>query len=322
MHANGSQPVTPQDAIQSLPSGRYAVAVSGGADSVCLLHLLDSRRKSSADVSLRVVHLDHQLRGPESDADARFVRELSDTLGLPCDIALRSDIDRQLNPKVSNPSARYRAARMAFFLNVIATHSLDGVVLGHHATDQAETVLQRLLRGSGPPGLAGMAPIATVNRDGRALNLFRPLLNIWPAQLRQYLQSNGLAWREDASNQSNSYQRNRLRRWLTSQPALLIDLIETGLACSKLRRWVTTYAPKLSDRFSVTAVQRCADALVQQAVRRWLREQQVPIDAITPGVVERLLTMTRDAATPARQAFPGNVMVRRRGGVIWAETSA
>ena len=141
------------DAVASVPPGRWAVGVSGGADSVALLSLLRGR----PDLSLHVVHLDHETRGQASTADALFVAELSAKWGLACTVARWRDVEAEVAPDVKNPSARFRAGRRVLFRRVAAAHDLQGVVLAHHADDQAETVLLRLIERSGPMGLGGMA---------------------------------------------------------------------------------------------------------------------------------------------------------------------
>src|SRR5688500_1479814 len=155
-------------AIATVPPGRWAVGVSGGPDSVALLDLLRTRD----DLALHVVHLDHQLRGDASAADAHFVADLAHRWNLPCTIARRDEIEPALADLPANPSARYRRLRLALFANVARAHGLSGVILAHHADDQAETVLQRLLRPSGPMGLAGMSATAHVG----SLRIVRPLL--------------------------------------------------------------------------------------------------------------------------------------------------
>src|SRR5256885_736682 len=157
-------------AIATVPPGKWAVGVSGGADSVALLSLLRSR----ADLSLRVVHLDHQTRDGASEADAIFVATLAGEWNLPCDVEQLDHVMPSLARPPKNRSARFRAARLAMFRQVVLEHQLDGVILAHHADDQAETILLRLLRGSGYSGLAGMSARTSI---GGMITL-RPLLNV------------------------------------------------------------------------------------------------------------------------------------------------
>jgi tRNA(Ile)-lysidine synthase len=181
---------------------RIGVAVSGGADSVCLLHIL---RELGAPC-LTVLHLDHQLRADESRADAAFVRDLAGSLGLPL-IAREASL-----PQAGNVEQNARRARLAFYREAIASGAVDRVATGHTRSDQAETVLFRLLRGSGTTGLAAIRP---VTRDG----LVRPLLEVERAEIEACLRERGIPWREDSTNSSSRFARNRIRHGLLPQLA-------------------------------------------------------------------------------------------------------
>lgn len=175
------------------PGARIGVAVSGGADSVCLLHVL--RRLSSAP--LTVLHVDHQLRGEESRADAEFVAAMANEFGLPL-------ISRRVELRDGNLEQEGRRARLDFFREVIRSRGADRVATGHTQSDQAETVLFRLLRGSGEAGLAGIRPVTS---DG----LVRPLIEIARPEIERFLRNRGIAWREDSTNASPRFARNRIR---------------------------------------------------------------------------------------------------------------
>ncbi len=184
-------------AIQSISPGAWAVGVSGGADSVALLRLLHER----PDLRLHVAHLDHETRGNQSAGDAQFVASLAAHLGLPCTVAPLREFESGEVIGTANRSARFRAARLALFRRVVECAKLDGVILAHHADDQAETVFHRLCRGGGPEGLAAMR---TESRIG-GLRVVRPLLGVRRLELRRYLESISQDWREDASNSSDQY---------------------------------------------------------------------------------------------------------------------
>lgn len=291
--------------------GRWAVGVSGGADSVALLRLLGRR----GDLFLHVVHLDHQTRGPESDGDARFVQTLAAQLNLPCTIGRRDEVEARLTDLPANPSSRYRTARIALFRDVVNAHCLQGVVLAHHSDDRAETILLRLLRGSGP---AGLAPIEASTRVGGLLML-RPLLDVPRVQLRAVLGGCGQTWREDDSNASDHYLRNRVRRWLADQPALVEHLLALGDACAALRGFAQAHAPRLNERFCTADLAGLPSILADASARRWLADRGVPRDQIGPGAIRRLLTMATDAGSAAKVNFPGRIVIRRRGGEIFVD---
>jgi tRNA(Ile)-lysidine synthetase-like protein len=288
------------------------VGVSGGADSVALLSLLRLR----ADLTLHVVHLDHQTRAGASTTDAQFVEQLAAEWQLPCTIARRDQIEPALRDPPANTSALYRAVRLALFRRVVKEHSLLGIVLAHHSDDQAETIFQRLLRGSGYAGLAGMSRCTQMNE----LTILRPMLHATRSAMRTYLQQQGIPWREDASNDSDQYLRNRLRRVLAENPELSRCFIQLGQSCAILKQWVHQAAPTLSAQFHLQDLARLAGILADESARRWLIDcARVPPQEITPALLSRLRTMASDAASPARQDFPARTTLRRRRGMISAE---
>lgn len=173
---------------------RIGVAVSGGADSVCLLHVL-VELAPRWELRLHVLHLDHGLRGEESRQDADFVEQMAARQGLPC-ITERVD----LTDAAGNLEQAARRARYDFFLRC----GMDRVALGHTRSDQAETVLFRFLRGAGTAGLAGIRPVTS---DG----FVRPLLGVNRADVERYLRERRIAWREDSTNRSPAFSRNRIR---------------------------------------------------------------------------------------------------------------
>ena len=178
--------------IQTHGYRSIGVAVSGGADSVFLLHALHE-----LGVAAAVLHVNHALRGAESDADEAFVRSLADTLGLPVHV---------LNSPVApgNVEQEARRARYDFFARQIAKRTWEAVATGHTLDDQAETVLYRFLRGAGTAGLSGIRPAT-------GAGIIRPILELRRDDIRRWLTERAIAWREDASNQSLAIQRNRIR---------------------------------------------------------------------------------------------------------------
>lgn len=301
------------DELARLPDGAYALGLSGGADSTALLlAVLDAR----PDLRVHVVHLDHQLRGRDSQQDAEFVRALAHRFKLGCTMALRSDVEASMSALPSNPSARYRAARLALYRQVVQRERLAGVVLGHHADDQAETVLLRLLRGSGTGGLGGMAEHTLVN----GLNIFRPLLNCRKADLVEFLVSRNEPWREDASNASCDYARNRVRQVLARHPALCDDLLALAKACRQVQSWLAQATPQLPCPFSADALQKLPSIMGRHCALEWLVGRGMPPGRSSAKAADRLRTMACDTATPARQDFPGSLTVIRRQGKIFTDS--
>ena len=182
---------------QTLPPGvRIGVAVSGGADSVCLFVLL----REFSDVS--ILHVNHQLRGDESDTDEFFVRALAARFNVPVHVK-RVDLEHH----EGNLEENARDARYAFFRELIDTKAVDAVVTGHTQADQAETVLFRLMRGAHLAGLSGIHPFVPGP-------IIRPLLGTSRQEVEQFLNDAGEPWRTDSSNQSLAFDRNRIRHQL------------------------------------------------------------------------------------------------------------
>ncbi|HIJ87975.1 MAG TPA: tRNA lysidine(34) synthetase TilS [Desulfuromonadales bacterium] len=186
------------------PGDTLVVALSGGTDSTALLDILS--RLHGYHLRLIAVHLNHCLRGVESDADEEFCRILAARHAIAFE-ARRINIKKVAEDYRLNLEDAGRRARIEFFDEIRIKYDAAAVALAHHADDQAETVLMRLLRGSGMTGLSGMA-----YRNTRGY--VRPLLEISRAEIEQYLRRRGLEWREDASNGDTVYLRNRIRHQL------------------------------------------------------------------------------------------------------------
>ncbi len=288
------------------------MGVSGGSDSVALLRLL----QQSEALRLHVVHLDHETRAENSTGDARFVADLAARLDLACTVKRRSEIEPGLSGLPANTSARYRALRLGLFREVVKNEGLRGVILAHQADDQVETLLLRLLRGStAESALTGMRPFATVG----GLQIARPLLDHRRDTLGEYLRSIGQAWRDDASNSSELYQRNRLRKWLANRPGVFEATLALAGAMRRLAEWQRSAAPVLPEAFARSLLTGMPIVLTEPAARRWLADRGVPADRLTSQIAQRLLRLSADAAQPAQQHFPGKITVRRRGGMIFTE---
>ena len=184
------------------PGDRVLVAVSGGPDSVALLHLL-LRLAPELSLDLGVAHFDHGLRGEDSRGDAGFVADLARRLGLPCHLGRGEVKAAARRDKVSIQMAA-RKLRLQFFQETCRGHGYARLALGHTADDQVELFWLRLLRGAGLEGLKGMWPATP---EG----LVRPLLAVGKAVLLAWLEQEGLPYRVDASNLSRAYLRNRVR---------------------------------------------------------------------------------------------------------------
>ena len=296
---------------------RLVVGVSGGRDSVLLLHLL--LRAGWRD--LVIAHFNHGLRRRESGQDARFVRALGQRLGLPVEVG-RSDVARLARTQRQSLETAAREARHAFFREVASRHGTRQVVLAHHADDQAETILANLCRGAGLNGLAGMRAVQPLGQ----LTLRRPMLGMARVDIDRLITTLDLRFREDASNAATEHRRNRLRHEVLplldaiyarhvaplivragEQARLAAEHLDE-LACAALAD------PACVDdarRLRLDAVWPTLSPAVQSLVlRRWLREiWRLP--AIGHTEIERALSLLEPCG-PARINLPGNWQLRRK----------
>jgi tRNA(Ile)-lysidine synthase len=196
-----------------MPQGeKVVVAVSGGADSVCMLHLLITLREKLS-LSLHVAHLDHQLRGEESEADAAYVAELARKWELPVTVEQRDVSAYQARHRLS-PEEAAREVRYRFLAEVTAAVGAEWVAVGHTLDDHIETVLMHLIRGSGTRGLRGLLPCSQFHSTGSQVAIVRPLLSLSREETAAYCRYFDLRPRLDTSNLSLSPLRNRIRQQL------------------------------------------------------------------------------------------------------------
>jgi len=193
---------------------RLAVAVSGGADSVALLWLLLELR-AELGIVLSVAHVNHKLRGEESDEDERLVAKLAGQHGLELHICA-APVDGSHNSEIgSGVEAAGRELRYGFFRQLAREGRVTKIATAHTLDDQAETVLLRIFRGTGIRGLSGIHPRIVFEEQGRAFGeLVRPLLGFRRAALQEFLRERGQSWREDSSNRDIAFLRNRVRHRL------------------------------------------------------------------------------------------------------------
>ncbi len=183
--------------------------VSGGADSVALSHFLCGLNRQGWKLRIHVAHLNHRLRGSESDGDAEFVRRIAGRLGLECTVASADVRRRAADDGVSIEQAA-RRCRFEFFERTASQLGAKVIALAHHADDNAETILHRIVRGTGLRGLGGIPPTRPI-RPGCGIWLLRPMLGFRRSEIEDYLRVCGAVFRHDSSNDADSYTRNRIR---------------------------------------------------------------------------------------------------------------
>jgi tRNA(Ile)-lysidine synthase len=281
---------------------RLGLAISGGADSVALLHVfLPMCRSRGIDVT--VLHADHGLRA-ESARDAAFVRSLASENGLPF---LTDHLHLSARePDGASVEMAARSARHAFFASCCRAAGLDAVATGHQADDVAETLLLRLTRGAGCAGLSALrprtpAPPERIRAAGRPYAMLRPLLPFSGRALREWLTRNNLPWCEDASNQSCDIPRNRMRHLVLPQveaawgaplrPSLCrsADILrEEDALLDQLASRRLKAAQDVTGALDLHRLRRAPEALRRRALRLWLFEHGLP-DACGYDTVCRLL---------------------------------
>ena len=302
------------------PSRRYLIGVSGGRDSAALLHaLLDLGYKN-----LIVCHLDHQLRGRSSAADARFVEKLAAKYDV--DLALASTNVRALaaKRKMSIESAA-REARYKFFAQVAKRRRCRTIFLGHHADDLVETFLINLFRGAGNAGLAGMRDVSTRRVDDVDLTVVRPLVGIWRRDIDKYVRQHRLKFREDASNKNLTPLRNRIRHRIIPY---LEKTFGRNIRQSVWRAATISAAeedffelllpPKLM-KFSALAVNQVRAlplAIQRRSLHDWLRASNIP--NLSFDLIERVRALL-DSNRAAKTNLPQDRHVRRRAKKLFIE---
>ena len=294
---------------------RGIVAVSGGADSVALLSALRGTG------NLVVALLNHRLRGEESDADEGFVRELAERWKLPCRV-LR--IDMAAEAAGDNLEAFARTARYRWFGELALELGAGWIATGHHADDQAETVLHRLIRGTGLQGLRGIAPI---RRDG-TVPVLRPMLSVPRSELLAHLAESGQPYRTDSSNVDPRFTRNRIRRELlpllrTFNAEVVAALGRTAaqaeefFAEQKIEGERLLNGVELPTGAGIVLDANRLGSLSEPAIRLvfrtlWARERWSVL-AMTYAHWNRLAKIALGA--PGAD-FPGGIHVRRKGGGV------
>ena len=211
------------DCLAAGPGGRLGVAVSGGSDSVALLHLM-AGHAPLRDAGLYCVTVDHGLR-PESAAEAQFVGELCRGLDVPHETLCWQGWDGR-----GNTQDAARRARYSLMADWAHTHGIAAVALGHTRDDQAETVLMRLARGAGVDGLSAMA----IHREAHGISWLRPMLGIGREELREGLRRDGIPWKDDPGNENTDYDRIRARKALRDLEPLGIDASRLAMVAAHM----------------------------------------------------------------------------------------
>lgn len=299
---------------------KILVAVSGGADSVSLLYALHAVAPK-LDVNLTVVHLDHQLRGVESRADAKFVKELATHLGVSF-LAGRANVRQRAERKGLSLEMAAREARYEFFLRMAKKTGARTVATAHTADDQAETVLLKLARGAGRSGLSGIASDIVLN----GLRVVRPMLNITRDEIITFLNENQFSWREDVSNSDLSFLRNRVRHEIIPMlesrlnPAIKDTLLRTAEIFKEEDKWIENQAEDILGKcvtYAAGSISLNRELLISQplamrrrVLRRWLVLSGISSDLVSFDTVIRVDQALRRKGTGRKIEIGGGWIVQ------------
>jgi len=300
------------------PGERVGVAVSGGADSVLLLHFME---QLSHEMGLRVVvvHFNHQLRGPESAADEQFVRERAKSLGMDF-IRGEAAVARVARERRANLEATARELRYRFFFSLVNQGKVNKVVTAHTANDQAETVLLRLLRGSGAKGLGGIYPML----DGKVA---RPFLKLARAEINSEVSRRQLDIRVDASNRDTRFLRNKVRAELLPllerdyNPAivsLLSDLADRARddeAYLERQAWERAHAWRIregrSEKIPVSAFAGFPTSIRRRVLRQMIAAASGHLRGVTYSHVEELRRFAAEGQSGRSLVLPQGLVARK-----------
>ena len=303
------------------PGDRVLVAVSGGPDSVALLGVLH-RLAPRLRITLHAAHFNHRWRGAESDRDQACAAAVAAQLGVGCTIGTGT------GPARTNAEARAREQRYAFLAAVAKEHECTKIATGHTRDDQAETVLMRLLRGTGVDGLAGIRPV----RDG---HIVRPLIESTLAQVLAFLQAAGLAYCDDSSNADRRFLRSRVRHEVLPLlqainpeasrhlAALAEVLAEEGGELESRAAPMLRDAEDASGGLTIAALRAAPPALMHRIIRAWLRRQRGDLAHLGAAHVRAIADLVRGRRPNAQVRLPsGHVVMREYDTLRFRATTA
>ena len=311
----------PHIAAHFRASRRYLVGVSGGRDSIALLHRLTNlgyRR-------LILCHLDHRLRGRAGKADAQFVKRLAAKMKLECEIA-KTDVAGLARKSKQSIETAGRTARYGFFARIARRRRCRTIFLAHHADDLVETFLLNLFRGAGPTGFGSMRQIATRKVDGVELEVVRPLLGVWRTEIDAYLRTHRLKFRDDATNETLGPVRNRMRGriipYIEKQLGRNVRkaIWRAAIIAADETEWLAELAGSLQpegNELAVKALRAQPRALQRRLIQQWLQSRGVvDLDFET---IERVRGLLDPASLIAKTNLPRDLHARRRAGKIFIE---
>jgi tRNA(Ile)-lysidine synthase len=304
-----------RQAVAIYPKDALAlIGVSGGIDSCVLLYLLTMLGFDK----LIVCHLNHNLRGIESEQDSLFVAGICRKLDLPFYTETLEEL-----PRTGSPETAARAARFDFFARAARRFGTSSLFLAHHADDQIETFLFNLFRGTGSFENAAIKAESTALIGEQKLIVLRPLLHVGKEQLREFAAAYHLESREDVTNSNREMTRNRIRHDLIPEIERLIDrpiratLLRTIELAEKEAEFVRAHVPAFhTEELPVRELRQLPVAIQRRAIHGWLRSNQIEDFGFEEVEAVRSLLNSEKVA---KINLPRNVFCRRRAGRVFLQ---
>ncbi len=307
------------------PADRILTAVSGGPDSIALLHLLMAVA-SRCDLELGAAHLNHNLRGEASEDDAAFAASHVRAMGLKCHLGQKDVRAYQREHKLSVEHAA-RRVRHDFLFETAMKHGYNKIALGHQYDDNAELVLMNLLRGSGPLGVSGIPPVRKAGESD--VQIIRPLIDIPKKMILEYLETSRLPYQRDASNQDARYRRNRIRHELipflqaSYNPAVIQTLNQLADIMRTEEEWIETQCIPLFEKaviehkpgrvvLSISKLERNHLAIERRIIRRALFIAKGDYKRITYTHVALVMQLLTEGPVIGSIDLPDRVRVERK----------
>ena len=311
------------------PGDSVLICVSGGPDSVALLHILLSLAPEFS-FTLGVAHLNHCLRKKDSDDDAEFVASLAKQLDLPCYIKKKDVRKYQKQHKLSLEEAA-RRVRYAFYDQVAEKNGFNKIAIGHHSDDNAELVLMYLLRGSGPLGIAGIPPVRNCKNGNR--QIVRPMISVKRSEIIDFLRAKELRYVSDKSNNDMRYLRNRVRHQLipllkeSYNPRIVETINRLSLIIRSEEKWIESNINSIFKKFatsiqndkvifSATGIDEIDPAAQRRVIRKAIAEVKGDLRRITFSHIDSAISLLKSGRPIASIDLPDRIRIERNKDLL------
>ncbi|MBA3018513.1 MAG: tRNA lysidine(34) synthetase TilS [Proteobacteria bacterium] len=306
------------------PGDSVLVGVSGGPDSVALLHIILSLAQQFS-IRVGVAHLNHSLRQKDSDDDAEFVASFARNFDLPCYIK-KEDVSKYRHEKKLSLEEAARIVRYRFFESVAEKYMFNKIALGHNADDNAELVIMQLLRGSGPLGISGIPPV----RNGK---IIRPLIKLTKSEILEFLAVNELKFVLDKSNNDQRYLRNRIRHHLiphlkSSYNKRIVETINRFASIIRSEEeWIDDLIKPIFNKsvlaaennsvaLSISSINELHIAAQRRIIRKAIAEIKGNLRRITFSHIESVISLLNSGHAFGCIDLPDRIWIKRDGDTI------